>query len=84
MIQDEIPLMKRFGIKEKITAFSFDLERIEEKLKNGEIDVLIYSCEEVKEGETDKILLQLVNQSHFAKNKIRNLYFYQLSIVRFV
>ncbi len=58
----EAQLLTDFGIKEEILSYVFfqKQEVIMDMLKNGEIDVLIYSCEKIEDGQIDNTFIDLV------------------------
>jgi|GEM_PF-6760469 len=60
----EIPLIRRFGLKEEIQSYSFESNpaEIEDNINNGEVDILIYSCEQLaKEKDKDEFLIRLAD-----------------------
>ena len=62
--EKEIPVLREFGLKNKIYTFVYDQhkEQIEEMVKKGEMDVLIYSCEKLERNQKiDHTLMNLIN-----------------------
>lgn len=62
--KEETQLLQDFGVKEEILTFTFEKNReeIEKRIEQGEIDVLIYSCEKLESNkDKDNTLIDLVN-----------------------
>lgn len=71
--EKEIPLIEQSGIKKKISLLTFENnhKEIKEKIKEGELDVIIYYCEKLQAGEEkDQFLLDLVDLVTKSKRKI--------------